>query len=268
MRVAVRAFLIVLSGLVASTGWAGSRPEPGTLLSKTELVRLFAGKTWKWEDGSAYFGRRGFFKASRKLRESAVGKWGTRSQGEICAVGNWTTAYAKNRFSLCWKLLRDGSGRLWISPETEPESWTPFDARSELTAGDTRRDAFEYARIKRRLIDAKPLTSGQVRHLFEKKSWKWENGFAYFGPHGMFRAATADGSRAGGRWYTADGGAICFNAIWWTDGKGRRVEECWLHAVDVRNRLWQTSSDDPEGWYLFDHKSDLVSGRLMYRAEP
>lgn len=71
----------------ASKGWAP--------LSPAALEALYAGKTWRWKRGAAYFSPDGRFKAwSReggKMTEGR-GSWDVREGGLMCFTATWETA--------------------------------------------------------------------------------------------------------------------------------------------------------------------------------
>lgn len=62
------------------------------------LARLYAGKTWRWKNGAAYFAPDGGFKAwsrsKRKLTE-AFGTWEVRENGVMCFNAAWAAVPAK-----------------------------------------------------------------------------------------------------------------------------------------------------------------------------
>ena len=82
-------------GALAKDAAASKRWTP---LDPSALTALYAGKTWKWKEGAAYFSPDGRFKAwSRsggKLTQG-FGTWSIRSDGGMCFTANWETIPAK-----------------------------------------------------------------------------------------------------------------------------------------------------------------------------
>jgi len=75
---------------MASMQWAPLDPSA--------VTRLYAGKTWKWKQGAAYFATDGRFKAwSRSGREltEGFGTWTVREDGVMCFTATWETIPAK-----------------------------------------------------------------------------------------------------------------------------------------------------------------------------
>ena len=262
MRIFAGALLGLALVISAQVGVAADKPEPSQPLSTDEVTALFSNKTWKWEDGSGFFARRGEFRAVRKLRETARGAWTTPSPGEICISGSWATVYTRTPFDLCWQMVRDARGQIWMSSAENPDEWNTFDPKTDLARGDVDRWAFAYARSNRHFVLAEYLEPPAVRAIFGEKSWLWEDGIAYFGQFGRFKAKGVDGATAEGRWYADNKGQLCFEGVWSSIRQASSVKECWLHASDSRGRLWQTPADDPEGWYLFDTRTSLWADDL------
>ncbi len=92
--------LLVATGCCGEETLAKARTAANnwTPLDPSTLTALYAGKTWKWKEGAAYFASDGRFKAwSRsggKLTEG-FGTWSIRSDGGMCFTANWETIPAK-----------------------------------------------------------------------------------------------------------------------------------------------------------------------------
>ena len=64
-----------------------------TPLSPDALTRLYAGKTWKWKQGAAFFAADGRFKGwseSNGKRADGIGTWDVRDDGVVCFIATWT----------------------------------------------------------------------------------------------------------------------------------------------------------------------------------
>jgi len=78
------------SAIAAARQWA---PVDGAA-----LAQLYAGKTWRWKNGAAYFAPDGGFKAwSRSKREltEGFGTWKVRDDGVMCFNASWGTVPTK-----------------------------------------------------------------------------------------------------------------------------------------------------------------------------
>lgn len=260
----------ILSGIVlgialcltAQPGLSDAKPDSAVPLDAREVGNKFHRKTWKWQDGYAYFGPVGLFQASRKLRESAEGNWYVKQPGLLCVKADWKTILTESPFETCWQLARDGSGQLWIAPEGSKKGWNKFNPKKELAHGNIGRYEFQYARIKRKLIDARWLDHRTLREMYTGKSWVWEDSIAYFGKSGIFKVTPKIGKPMIGRWYTDVKGEVCYDIAWGFSGRKTDVKQCWAHARDVKNRLWQSEAGDLEGWYRFNPATNLVQGDL------
>ena len=92
--------------LTVAMGCSGEEASGGTAaaskhwapLAPSAVSRLYAGKTWKWKDGAAYFAADGRFKAwSRSGREltEGLGTWTVREDGVMCFTATWATIPAR-----------------------------------------------------------------------------------------------------------------------------------------------------------------------------
>jgi hypothetical protein len=74
------------AAFAADKGWTPLVPDA--------LTRLYAGKTWRWKQGAAYFAPDGRFKAwsgSKRNPTEGIGTWDVRDEGVMCFVATWTT---------------------------------------------------------------------------------------------------------------------------------------------------------------------------------
>ena len=244
----------VIAGL---PGHATSAVEQRELIKPQEIALMFAGKTWKWPEGSAFFGRKGTFQATKYLRESAGGYWYVSEYGSLCAKANWNTVYTQTPFARCWVFSRSADGSFWFSERRTTYDWQRFQPEKELTSGNINRHEFEYARIPRKLIESRFLAPREVEALYTNKVWLWEEGLAVFGRLSVFNAVTTKNEKAEGRWFIESDGKVCYEAKWTGPNGSSMRKDCWMHALDKKNRLWQTPASDPEGWYRFNSKSLL-----------
>jgi hypothetical protein len=125
--------------LVAGTGVAHSQqlqpPANAEPLSSAELTELYSDRTWKWEDGAAYFAPDGEFHAvtgEERERTEATGTWTTRNQGRLCFRGIWRSPDATRDLTHCFTHVEaDGT----IYQREEPDRpWTVFRSPEESTA--------------------------------------------------------------------------------------------------------------------------------------
>lgn len=103
----------------------------------------------------------------------------------------------------------------------------------------------------------KPLTTGELFHLYQGRSWLWKDGAGYFSSkQRRFTAWTSAGEKASvgdGRWFLTDPGKLCFKADWRAGSGSASALTCFSHrwkGSDVYQRR------EPDGeWYLFKHSS-------------
>lgn len=258
--VTLRAFVALVACFLTGTSQpslAQTAVDDRTALSPLEISRMFSGQTWNWPEGSAYFGRKGLFQATKNLRETASGKWFISQSGELCAKAQWKTLYTNTPFSACWAFSRNAEGAIWISQSAAGSDWHPFDPKTELSRGDVKRYEFDYASIPRKFIVSRFLRPREVEALYTNKAWLWDDGLALFGRLSVFNAATGKGEKAEGRWFVESEGKLCYEAVWSGPSGSTKRKECWQHALDKHGRLWQTPANVPEGWYVFNVKSRL-----------
>lgn len=88
---------------------ANDGPAP---LTAWEVVSLFAGNTWKWGDGGAYFRDkpRHFiaYVASDGTKSIASGIWTVSDAGVLCLTGIWRSANWSKKSQSCYGHTRDG----------------------------------------------------------------------------------------------------------------------------------------------------------------
>lgn len=95
-------------------------------LSIGELQTLYAGKTWFWGDGQAYFAPNGKFYAHSGKGSSASyveGGWGAYKNGKICFSGTWRSAAGNGFNSSCF--FHQGDGKT-ISQKNPIGDWYVF----------------------------------------------------------------------------------------------------------------------------------------------
>lgn len=256
--------MTVAAILAGDVAFAGPLPKPSERADGAGIARLFAGKTWEWEDGHAYFAPDGAFQAAIGYEQSGEGKWFATSMGKLCFRGTWRVGKKGRPINKCWQHVVDSQGQLWQAPVSGTglwADWTPFDAASQLVPGNPHKFDFDVASGRKERLPVRRVGGRQLAEMYQGKTWKWEDGHAYFGDNGEVTAATENDSFGKGRWYTDAQGDLCIKAEWASpDYDGIENKRCWLHARDANGRLWQTPTDDMRAWYVFDPKQNLVEG--------
>lgn len=93
----VAAVVVLITGVFATPALAQSIPTPPPQERSTadQLFRLYAGKTWLWQDGAGYFSPDRRFIAwsgSGKDASYAYGTWRTSDLGLLCFSATWRGA--------------------------------------------------------------------------------------------------------------------------------------------------------------------------------
>ncbi len=106
---------------------AATSQVPGRALSQRSLYNLYAGKSWFWKDGVAYFGRNGRFYAwsgSGRKATYVNGGWGAYKNGKICFSGTWRSADGDGFNSTCFLHKKAGGNILQMKQPVG--SWYTF----------------------------------------------------------------------------------------------------------------------------------------------
>jgi len=157
--------------------------------------------------------------------------------------------------------VTDSEGRLWQTRDELATDWSVFDPETEFVAGNPYEADFKLARRDLNEFTTTPARGKEIALLFYDKTWAWDNGHAYFGNNGVFKAVTGADSYGEGRWYATKSGNLCIDATWTSAAYGSDTKsDCWLHSVDGQGRLWQAEADDLDSWSLFLPDQQLVSG--------
>lgn len=95
-RLLASATAIVVAAVLAlnALGVTAAAVVPGPPLADAILGQIYAGKTWFWKDGAAYFAGGGQFKAWSRTNSAlnkASGTWYLRGSGVICFSAAWRT---------------------------------------------------------------------------------------------------------------------------------------------------------------------------------
>jgi hypothetical protein len=109
------------------------------------------------------------------------------------------------------------------------------------------------------------LTAKELNAIYEDRSWRWNNGAAYFRtPNRTFIAWVDKGAKASyadGSWSVSDPGRLCFTATWHGLGAQRRASTCFEHRTDDKN-IYQRRLPDGE-WYVFSHLPALPGDEIQ-----
>lgn len=96
---------VALSMLDASAQTASKLPSAGQMISSRNAYDLYAGKTWVWADGAAYFAPNQRFTAwtgaGNKL-SFAEGNWRVTPLGTLCFSAWWHEAVGANHNVTCF----------------------------------------------------------------------------------------------------------------------------------------------------------------------
>lgn len=123
---------------------------PVKAMDPQALARLFAGKTWMWEDGHAYFGSGGVLTAVSGKNSIGEGKWYAKPKGHLCINAVWKGAgFGDVQNERCWLHAKDANGKIWQTPVGEKQEWSQLDSAKDLVSGNPYGSRFE--RQKRRL---------------------------------------------------------------------------------------------------------------------
>ncbi|MDT8327862.1 MAG: DUF995 domain-containing protein [Roseovarius sp.] len=227
------------------------------------LEQTYRDKTWDWGNGHGYFAPDGTFQAAIGRTQSATGTWYAAKGGKICFQAQWTTEAGTKPTLKCWRHIADQEKNLWQAPLDGGFSfkWAPFDPATQLLPGNIFKSRFDYASAPKTEIPVKELDAQDVAGIYGGKTWKWEDGHAYFGSGGVLTAVSGQNSIGEGNWYSKQKGRICINAIWKGPGFGDvQKESCWLHAKDANGVIWQTPVAEELEWSRFKPDETLVKG--------
>jgi hypothetical protein len=89
--------LIGSCALILAIAWgegavAATTSKQWAPLDRAALINLYAGKTWKWKNGAAYFAPYGHFKAwsrSKNQLSEGLGTWEAGDNGVMCFDASW-----------------------------------------------------------------------------------------------------------------------------------------------------------------------------------
>lgn len=114
-----------------------AEPQTGTIvdapagrpMTRAEIGRLYAGRTWVWRDGAGYFAANGRFRAAVSKTAGAPvarasGTWLTAHGGRMCYAGLWRTGPKAGYDRTCFVHRIDGET---IFQKREPSGvWYTF----------------------------------------------------------------------------------------------------------------------------------------------
>ena len=155
---------------------AAVRAMSGGVLSRAELYPIYAGKTWHWKDGAAYFAEPGqkFEAWLRKADEPsyADGSWSVSDNGQLCIRATWHSPKQSTDTFTCYVHRRSNA----IYPQELPAGqWylfghipaQPGDEIEKITPGDE--VSAEYLKIRNAMTPPKPARNKRrARHVAPK----------------------------------------------------------------------------------------------------
>ncbi len=122
-RIWIALLAVLAIGFISPTGaLAKAKPLPIEALQK-----VYAGKTWFWAEGSAYFAPNGKFYAHSGKGPTAnymEGGWGAYKNGKICFSGTWRSAAGSGFDSSCF--LHQGEGKTITQRRNPVGDWYVF----------------------------------------------------------------------------------------------------------------------------------------------
>lgn len=124
-------------------------------LTPAELVLLYAGRTWVWENGAVYFARQG-----RQLRawtgganaSIGQGRWLVTDSGKLCMDAKWQTLAGSTQGRTCFShhrlggttyQMKDPSGSWYVFQSSPAQPAQEYD---KFKSGDTTAATFEKMR--------------------------------------------------------------------------------------------------------------------------
>lgn len=140
---ALAAIAISLTSSLAASAGAAPRPAAVTALRPNDLYTLYAGKTWVWSDGAAYFSPDRRFVAwsgSGKDASYGEGEWRVTPFGRVCFSAIWHGTGPSGRNITCFGHRMTGEQVIYQQKEPGGE-WYVF-KHTQPAAGD------EYAKFK------------------------------------------------------------------------------------------------------------------------
>ncbi|MER9998552.1 DUF995 domain-containing protein [Mesorhizobium sp. M0051] len=153
-----------LSGTAyAAKDSAAAQANSATVPTPYELQLMYAGRTWVWKNGAAYFaqGDRHLkaWTSGQDTASVAEGRWLVTSGGKMCMELAWRSkSYAGKQHRTCYshriqggnvEKRKDPDGE-WYSFKRSPEDIS--DEHRKFETGDTKGAQFEEAR---KLVDSK-----------------------------------------------------------------------------------------------------------------
>ena len=263
MKREIFATLFIVAGLIAPGLSAKTLSGKVQNLQADWLEQTYRDKTWEWDNGHAYFAPDGSFQAAIGRTQSATGKWYAQKGGKICFQAEWTTEAGSKPAIKCWRHVADRENHLWQAPLDGGFAlkWAPFNPATQLRPGNIFKSRFDYASSPKTEIPVKAMDAQALARLYAGKTWKWEDGHAYFGSGGALTAVSGLNSIGEGKWYAKRTGQLCMNAIWkGADFGNVQKERCWLHAKDAKGVIWQAPIAEDLEWSRFKPEEDLIRG--------
>lgn len=119
--------------------------------------------------------------------------------------------------------------------------------------------------------DKKPRPAQKVdgkylANTYNGNSWKWRQGYAYFGGGGVFKAVWEDRGYAEGKWYATHSGNVCYEAHWKSNKGEQDSKVCWPHVSDTNGVVWQRSGPDSNEWYRLRPETRFEPGFAFKRS--
>jgi hypothetical protein len=272
----------LMYGVVAATSLPFAKAEDqvaadaakGRALTTKELDSIYQDRSWRWSNGAAYFRaqNRMFIASVDKGAQAsyAEGSWSVSDQGRLCFTATWHGLGGQRTASTCFEHRTDDKNiyqrklpdatwyvfsHLPALPDDEIQKLQPGDQVSEDYRTNKRYLAEHKDQIAVDAAKGRVLTGQELNSIYEDRSWRWNNGAAYFrAPNRVFIAWADKGAKAAyaeGSWSANDQGRLCFNATWHGRGGQRTASTCFEHRTDDKN-IYQRKL--PNGkWYVFSH---------------
>ncbi len=123
---------------------------PVKAMDPQDLARIYAGKTWNWEAGHAYFSSDGAVTAVSGQNSIGEGKWYANQKGHLCINATWKGAdFGDVQKERCWLHAKDANGVIWQTEVADVLAWSRFKPEENLIKGNPYASRFN--RQKRQL---------------------------------------------------------------------------------------------------------------------
>ena len=148
-RILSTALSVTLIAALSLPATAEPKPRGSKPADPQVILDHYAGNTWNWSQGAAYWRSDGVFQATWKKRSMAEGKWYVTTKGTLCYEARWTGpnddgVVGSDDLKRCWKHVRAKDGQIWQKSHDKNE-WYRLNP-DKVVSGNAIRS--EHRRIK------------------------------------------------------------------------------------------------------------------------